>query len=197
MIVEANGNFERPDAGLFIGTIIDVVDLGLVQSKNPAFPDAKVRVRIIWVLDKFDSKGKPYTITEQPPASISVGKKKSRLYEIIEGVTGAAPGSRYDTEALIGRSNQLGIVKDGEYSNIKWFAPVPAGAVPPQAPAGFERASVKAAKAAVAAGAPPAQAAQPAQAVAAQQVATAVQPAAVQSSPAPTAGAAPTPDARF
>ena len=81
--------FESPDAGMFLGTIIDVVFLKQVPSKNPKFPEPKDRLRIVWVLDHNDSEGRPYRIIEQPPFRMADGgnsTKKSRLFEIYEGV---------------------------------------------------------------------------------------------------------------
>jgi hypothetical protein len=143
MIIEPGGKkFERPDAGAFVGTVIDVIDLGLVPSKNPKFPDAKNRTRVVWVLDRNDSEGKPYVIIEQPPTRMNDGgggTKKSRLYEIWEGILQHAPAVPYETEDLIGKSNLLYLVKDGEYVKIAGFMPVPYGKVVPTAPAGFVR----------------------------------------------------------
>ena len=143
MIIEKSGKkFEKPDAGIFIGTIIDVVDLGLVPSKNPKFPDPQVRIRIVWVLDKNDSEGQPYRIIEQPTAKLSDGgnnTKKSRLFEICEGVFQTAPPVPFNSENLIGRSNRLFLAKEGEYTNIKGFMPLSTGDVAPKAPANFIR----------------------------------------------------------
>lgn len=143
-VIEPNSGkkFERPDAGAFVGTVIDVIDLGLVPSKNPKFPDPKNRTRIVWVLDRNDSEGKPYVIIEQPPTRMndgSTGFKKSRLYEIWEGILQAAPAVPYETENLIGKSNLLYLAREGEFVKILGFMPVPAGKTPPVAPAGFVR----------------------------------------------------------
>lgn len=142
-VIEPGGQkFERPDAGAFLGTVIDVIDLGLVPSKNPKFPDPKNRTRLVWVLDKNDSTGKPYVIIEQPPTRMndgSTGFKKSRLYEIWEGILQAAPAVPYETENLIGKSNLLYLSREGEFVKILGFMPVPAGKTPPVAPAGFVR----------------------------------------------------------
>ncbi len=143
MIIEPGGKkFEKPDAGAFVGTVIDVIDLGLVPSKNPKFPDAKNRTRVVWVLDKNDSEGKPYVIIEQPPTRMNDGgggSKKSRLYEIWEGILQHAPAVPYETEDLIGKSNLLYLVKDGEFVKIAGFMPVPYGKTAPVAPTGFVR----------------------------------------------------------
>lgn len=141
LVTDTGGKeFEKPESGIFLGTIIDVVDLGLVPNKDPKLA-AQVRVRILWVLDKNDSEGNPFRVMEQPTAKISsAGVRPSRLYEICVGVLGTAPPVPFDTEALIGKSNQLFITKEGQYSNIKGFLPLPAGAVAPKAPANFVRA---------------------------------------------------------
>jgi hypothetical protein len=134
--------FEQPDAGMFVGTIIDVVFLKQVPSKNPKFPESKDRLRIIWVLDTNGADGKPFRIMEQPPFRMANGNnntKKSRLFEIFDGVFAGQIPVPYESEDLIGRSNLLFLVKDGEYTNIKGFLPVPAGKTPPTAPAGFVR----------------------------------------------------------
>jgi hypothetical protein len=143
MIIESGGKkFEKPDAGAFVGTVIDVIDVGLVPSKNPKFPEAKNRIRLLWVLDKNDSEGKPYVIIEQPPMRMNDGgggTKKSRLYEIWEGILQHAPAVPYETEDLIGKSNLLYLVKDGDFVKIAGFMPVPYGKAVPTAPVGFLR----------------------------------------------------------
>lgn len=134
--------FEKPDAGIFIGTIIDAVFLPNVPSKNSQFPEPKDRLRIVWVLDKADSEGRPYRIIEQPPFRIADGgngSKKSRLYEIYEGVFQGQIPVPYESEDLIGRANRLFLAKEGEYTNIKGFMPLLPGDVAPKAPADFVR----------------------------------------------------------
>ena len=146
MIVPPGGNqFDqpKPDAGMFLGTLIDVADLGFVTPKNPNFPGPPVhRIKLVWVLDKKDKDGKPFIVTQVPPLKMvdgGKGSKKSRLYEIWEGVLGTAPAVPYETEDLIGHSNLLYLAKEGDYVVIKGFMPVPSGQVPPKAPVDFVR----------------------------------------------------------
>lgn len=152
LVTDTGGKeFEKPKSGIYNGTIIDVIDLGLVKSKNPQFPDPKVRIRIVWVLGQtpggptaLDTEGKPFRVIEQPTAKISSGGvRPSRLYEICVGVLGTEPPVPFDTEVLIGKSNQLFLTQEGEFVNIKGFLPLPAGSVAPVAPAGFLRAKDK------------------------------------------------------
>lgn len=141
-IPEGGKKFEKPDAGIFIGTIVDAVFLAQVASKNPQFPEPKDRLRIVWVLDKADKEGRPFRVMEQPPFRITDGKnntKKSRLYEIYEGVFQGSIPVPYESEDLIGRSNRLFLAKEGEYINIKGFMPLLPGDVAPKAPADFVR----------------------------------------------------------
>jgi hypothetical protein len=143
MIIEKNsGVFENPKSGAYIGTVIDVAELLNVPGRF----GPKNKVRIIWVLDAKDSQGKPYRVMEQLNASIN---EKARLYEVAKGVLGVPPSAKsFDTESLMGRSNQLFIVvergEDGrDYAHVKGILPLPAGTAVPTAPADFVRAKDK------------------------------------------------------
>lgn len=133
--------FENPETGKFLGTIVDVVDVGKVKDK---FGAEKIKVDIFWVLNANDSEGKPFRVMWRVNAVMADRPKKSNLYMIAEGVLGTAPPAVFDTEGLIGRSNELVIVKETNggktYANIKAIMPLPAGAVPPPIPQGFVRA---------------------------------------------------------
>jgi hypothetical protein len=138
--------FEKPQTGRFNATIIDVIDLGIKVNK---FNESKVRIRIVWVLDKNDSEGKPFRVAREVNATIATKPKKSSLYEIAEGVLGHAPSVPFDDESLIGRSNELTLVRETDptsgkvYANIKAILPLAAGVVAPVAPQGFVRAKFK------------------------------------------------------
>lgn len=139
MLIDNNSkNFENPSTGTFLGTIIDVVDLGKIQTQW----GEKVKIRIVWVLDKNDSEGNPFRVMRQVSASMN---EKAALYELVKGVLGTAPPVPFDDQTLLGRSNQLVIVKESdaktgrEFANVKVILPLPQGVVPPQAPAGFVR----------------------------------------------------------
>jgi hypothetical protein len=139
MIIEPSKNYEKASSGLFLATVIDIVDLGKVTNQF----GTKVKIRIVWVLNANDTEGKPFRVIRQCNASIN---EKSALYDIAKSILGTAPPAPFDSEILIGRSNQLVIVKEAdpktgkEFANIKAILPLPAGAIPPQAPADFKRA---------------------------------------------------------
>lgn len=151
MIIKASEKkpFEQPDAGVFAGTIIDVVDLGLVKSTYNGETTEQQKIQVIWVLDKSDSQGRPFRIQAMYNANINMNPKsgkKSRLYELIEQIFGTSPSLEFESESLIGRSNQLFLVKETNatsnkvYTNIKGLLPLNQGQVGPKAPADFVRA---------------------------------------------------------
>ena len=146
--------FEKPDAGLFLGTIVDVVDMPGVQTQY----GIKNKVRILWVLGAtaagqrvLDSEGKPLTV-----AFIKNGSwnEKSELYKMVRMILNAPPPLITKTEELsallLGRANQLFVTltpdqkRPGEfYANVTGVMPLAPGQVPPVAPAGFVRAKDK------------------------------------------------------
>lgn len=137
-IVDNKGKtFEKPDNGLFIGVLADVVDLGL-QNTNYG---PKKKVRLVWLLDAKDKEGNNYRVMQQCTASLN---EKARLYAIVKDVLdGVAPPVPYELDNMIGKVNQLFIARekspDGtkEFSNIKAIAP--AGGKTFAIPAGFVR----------------------------------------------------------
>lgn len=139
MIIERH-EYENPDPGLFIGVIVDVVELYDVPTRF----GPRNKVRIVWILDKCDSQGKPYRVTLQANATLN---EKSKLFDAISHILGAPPGARFDCESLIGRANQLFVeradVNGKDYANVMAIMPVPAGAAVPQIPARFVRSKDK------------------------------------------------------
>src|ERR1035437_4363 len=151
---ETGKSFTKPNTGKYIGTLIDVVDLGLRTPKNPnpAFPSGPVhRVQVVWALTGSD--GKVFEYSEAPPNKLGIGSgtfKSTRLYSIASGILQGPvpqPFGTFDIESLIGKSNELFIVKTGEGDNarseIAGFLPVPPGVTPPTPPADFARTAVK------------------------------------------------------
>jgi hypothetical protein len=195
IITQSSKDFENPETGRFNGTIIDVIDLG---PKTNRFGESKVRLRIIWVLDRNDSEGNPFRVMREVNATVADKPKKSNLYEIAESVMGVPPAVGFDTEVLIGRSNELTIVREADatsgkvYANIKVILPLAAGVVGPPIPQGFVRDTGKAKAKNVTNGAP-AVAAANTQAPPAQPTAQAAPTAQAPVQPVPQATAAPQP----
>lgn len=144
--------FEKPDAGQFLGTIIDVVEL----ANKPTQYGPKDKVRIFYVIGPLgndgkyalDSENKPFRVMREFNASMA---ESSKLFEFVGTVLQAAPPMLNTVEELaqllIGRSNFLFLTKipnpkkAGDFfTNIAGLGPVPAGMVAPPIPKDFVRA---------------------------------------------------------
>lgn len=145
-----NKVFERPVGGAYIGTIIDVVDM----PQQPTAFGPKDKIRILWVLAQsngapyLDKEGKPFTQAGFYNATVS---DNSNLTKALRQILNAQPPVLNTTDdiarLLLGRSNSLFLVQEpdkkkaGEFVTfVAGISPLPAGVVPPQAPAGFVRA---------------------------------------------------------
>jgi hypothetical protein len=145
MDLNQNSTFEQPDSGIFIGVIADVVDLYGVKTNF----GEKNKVRIVFVLDKNNSQGKPYHQYFSKNASMH---EKSDLYKAVRAILGTNPPVVQNTEQLaqllIGKAVQLFIMKEPnaqgkEFSNIKGINALPPGAAIPKIPTDFVRAKDK------------------------------------------------------
>jgi hypothetical protein len=148
-----NKTFERPSGGPYIGTIIDVVDMPQQMTKF----GPKDKIRVLWVLAHangapyLDSEGNPFTQAGFYNATVS---DNSNLTKALKQILNAIPPVLNTTEdiarLLLGRSNSLFLTQEPDAKNPNQFvtfvagiSPLPAGVVPPQAPAGFQRAKDK------------------------------------------------------
>jgi len=140
-----NSTYEQPDSGIFIGVIADVVDLYGVKTKF----GEKNRVRIVWILDKNNSQGKPYHAVLTKNGTMH---EKADLFKAVRAILGTNPPIVQNTEALaqllIGKASQLFIMREKneqgkEFSNIKGINALPPGAVVPKIPTDFVRAKDK------------------------------------------------------
>ena len=134
MLIEntTSRTYEKPATGQYLGTVIDVVDLGQVKGRF----GTRSKIRIVWVLNANDSEGNPYRVMVSVNATMN---ERSNLYQYAEKILGKAPSVPFESEELIGRSNTLWIQKEGEYANVKGIAPMPSNTIGPSAPAGFIR----------------------------------------------------------
>jgi hypothetical protein len=148
--------FFKPEPGMYIGTIIDVVDMPKVQTSF----GPKDKVRIVWALNlpngapALDPEGKQLEATVFPTASMS--EKSSQplfrnLFKIVYSVLNGAPpliSSTQDLEKLLmGRSNGLLLTKEPNpakpgdfFSNVVGLMPLAPGQIAPGTPQGFVRA---------------------------------------------------------
>jgi hypothetical protein len=136
-------DYEKPESGDYIGTIIDVVNY---VEDQPKFGKKDVPVvRIVWVLNANDSEGAPFRAVQKFNASMH---EKSNLYDAVKSILGTAPPVPYESEELLGISKRLVIEKEtgsnGKvYANIKAILRLPPNTPVPGAPAGFVRSKDK------------------------------------------------------
>lgn len=145
MDLNQNSTFEQPDSGIFIGIVADVVDLYGIKTKF----GEKNRVRIVWILDKNNSQGKPYHATLTKNASMH---ENADLFKAVRAILGTNPPVVQNTEQLaqllIGKPSQLFLMKEPnaqgkEFTNVKGISLLPPGAVVPKIPTDFVRAKDK------------------------------------------------------
>lgn len=134
MIVEST--YENAKPGLYIGVVADVVEL----FNQPTPNGLKNFIRIIWLLDKNDSKGKPLQVMKKVSITLH---DQGNLYKVAKQMFGVPPSAGFDTESFLGRANQLFVQENAGangkvYANVEGILPLPAGAVIPST-AGFVR----------------------------------------------------------
>lgn len=107
--------WERPDDGQYVGVIVDVIDLGEVQTGFGVKP----KVQIKWMLDTLNSEGEPYFVSAFYTASLH---EKANLRKALKSILGADVSGQFDLEELLGINNQLVVetTESGEktYTNI-------------------------------------------------------------------------------
>lgn len=148
--------FHKPEGGMYLGTIIDVVEKPNVQTQY----GPKNKVLIVWTITHpngaqyLDPEGNPYQVSAFPTASMNEKSTQPlfrNLYKIISGVLGGQPplitSSEQLESLLIGRSNGLLVTKEPNpnkagdfYVNPVGLVPLQAGQTPPPVPANFVRA---------------------------------------------------------
>jgi hypothetical protein len=149
MEISQGKKFEKPDAGMFPGTIIDVVDMPNV----PTIYGPKNKVRIMWVLGKLDntplldSEGKPMTVAGFYNATISENSNLTKIVkQVLNGPMPLITSTEQLAQLLIGRSSMLFLVKSDNpknpqdpYTNVNGAAPLPQGLLAPPIPQGYVR----------------------------------------------------------
>jgi hypothetical protein len=151
--------FYSPEAGTYLGKIIDVIDKPNVSTEW----GLKNKVLIKWVITLLngapylDPEGQPYTVSAYVTAMMSDRSSQPlfrNLYKIIVGILGGQPPLLTSTQQLeqllLNRANVLMVVKEpnpkkqGEFFvNVVGILPMQAGLPVPQTPAGFVRSKDK------------------------------------------------------
>lgn len=142
--------FEKPVPGMYLGTLVDVVDMPKVQTAY----GLKDRLRLHWVLSYLNGQlyvgkdGTPVEAVAMFNANMGV---KAELPKRLTQILGQAPPVITSTEQLeqliIGRSNILVLVKSDNprnpndpFVNVDGIGPVQPGMFPPPIPPSYVRA---------------------------------------------------------
>ena len=156
MEIPAGKKFEKPDAGMFLGTVIDLVEMPNVPSTYNGVVTLKNKVRIHWVLARMDGtlvvdkEGKPMEVVGIYNASASEKSTLTkRVKQILNGpfpLIVGTDGTEQLAKLLIGRSNVLLLAAsenprdpNDPYINVDAIAPLPEGSKPPAIPTGYVR----------------------------------------------------------
>jgi hypothetical protein len=117
-------DYERAEDGQYLGVIVDVVDLGEVQTGFGVKP----KVQIVWLLNADDSEGNPFRVSAFYTASLH---EKANLRKALKSILGADVSGEFDLENLLGVNNQLVVqtIQNGEkvYTNIVAILKAPKG----------------------------------------------------------------------
>ena len=148
--------FYKPEAGVYLGKIIDVVEKPNVATQY----GPKNKVLIVWAITH--QNGSPYLDPEQTPfqatayVTASINEKSTQplfrnLYKIVSGVIGGQPPLITSTaqleQLLLGRANGLMLTKEvnpqkpGDFFvNVVGIMPIAPGQPIPPTPNNFVRA---------------------------------------------------------
>ena len=145
LITNSAKTYEKPDSGLFLGVLADIV---YIKAKPTQYGPRDV-ARLIWILDAKDKEGNFYRVMSEANQSLN---EKARLYTLAKDIrNGVAPPVPFELDELIGSVNQLVITReksaDGtkDFANIKAIIPNTTGKTF-AVPAGFVRDKDKPAK---------------------------------------------------
>ena len=124
MIVDnTSKTYEKPDSGLFVGVLADIV---YFKDKPTKF-GPKNTARLIWVLNAKGKDGNYYHVMTEATQSLN---EKARLYTLAKDIrNGTPPPVPFELDELIGSVNGLVITRekspDGtkDYANVKAIIP--------------------------------------------------------------------------
>jgi hypothetical protein len=151
--------FYNPEAGTYLGKVIDVIEKPNVQTEY----GLKNKVLIKWAITHLngapylDPEGQPFTVSAYVTAMMSERSTQPlfrNLYKIIVGILGGQPPLLVSTQQLeqllLNRANVLMVVKEPNpkktnefFVNVVGILPMQVGMPIPQTPAGFVRSKDK------------------------------------------------------
>lgn len=124
-----SGDFTPAPEGLQRAVCVDIVDLGLVETKF----GIKEQVAIVWQSEEKMDTGKPFLVQKRYSPSLH---PKATLRSDLESWRGRKftdeEAEEFDLEKLLGANCQLNVVHNvtdaGTYANVKSIVPAPKGA---------------------------------------------------------------------
>lgn len=152
--------FEKAEAGSYLGTLIDLVDMPQVKKVIQGIVTIKDMVRVTWTIAYengqivYESKPDPQTGARVPllvsafyNATVAPKSKLGKaIASILGGQTPVIQTTEQLEQLLLMRSNKLLITKEPDqknpndfFNNIVGISPVPPGMTPPPVPQGFIR----------------------------------------------------------
>jgi|SRR5579859_337336 len=152
--------FYNPEAGTYLGTIIDLIEKPQVQTQY----GLKNKILIKWVITQMngqpylDPEGQPFQVAAYVTATLNERSTQPlfrNLYKIISGVLNGQQvplivSTDQLEQLLLNRSNTLMVMREPNpakanefFVNVVGILPLPVGAPAPQIPAGFIRSKNK------------------------------------------------------
>ena len=156
MEVSQGKTFYKPEAGMYLATVIDLIEKPGVQTQwGP-----KNKVMFVWTISHADGRpyldpeGNPYQVTAWVTSTMNPKSTQPvfrNMYKIIAGILNTTPPLITSTEQIeslvLGKSNGLMVTKEANptnpnepFVNVVGIMPLAPGQVAPQAPANFVRA---------------------------------------------------------
>lgn len=152
--------FYKPEAGVYLGKIIDVVEKPNISVTYNGQTTVVNKILIVWTITHqngapyLDPEGSPFQATAFLKASINEKSTQPlfrNLYKIVAGVLGGQPplitSSSQLEQLLLGRSNGLMLTKEinpknqnDSFVNLVGIMPLAPGQPVPQTPTNFVRA---------------------------------------------------------
>jgi hypothetical protein len=135
MFIPAAKEYEKPEPGIHLAVLVDVVDLGQITSNFNGQVRSYPAIRFIWSLATLGKDGRPLQVWGKK-LNASSWHEKGNLYKFVKQVLGTPPTPATDPESLIGQVRQLFVSRnksaDGtkDYVNIEGIAPAPGAVLP-------------------------------------------------------------------
>ena len=120
--------YEKPESGVYNAVLADVVDCGIVNTVFQGQAKSYPAVRLIWVLNALDKKGK--LLEWWSPKYNASLHEKATLYKVLKQIIGQAPVANLDIETLIGQTRKLVINRERSADGTKDYANL-MGVLPP------------------------------------------------------------------